>query len=308
MADRFQGSESHSERFRTLIDLKSFSIGEVEKIFSLAREFLSGKSTPNRTSQTMALLFFEPSTRTRMSFEIAGAELGLYPVRLDGGGGTSIEKGETIVHTILNVCAMKPKILVVRAGSDLNLHEIAQRASIPIVNAGWGVQGHPTQALLDAFTLTQDGAQISGHRLLIVGDIAHSRVAASHFELARILNYQVAVCGPESFLNGCPEGLKKFQKMEEALAWADSVMCLRVQKERHTQGYPLENYRREFGLTLDRLQSIGRRIRILHPGPVNLGVEIDQAVYDLPESLILKQVEMGVIVRKAILHLLLEGI
>jgi aspartate carbamoyltransferase catalytic subunit len=308
MADRFQGSESPSDRFRKFIDLKSFSIVDVEKIFALARDFHNGKTPQPRASQTMALLFFEPSTRTRMSFEIAGAELGLYPVRLDGGGGTSIEKGETIVHTILNVCAMKPKILVIRAGGDLQLPEIARRFSIPIVNAGWGVHGHPTQALLDAFTLIQEGVQISGHRLLIVGDIAHSRVAASHFELARILGYQLSVCGPESFLHGCPSGVGRFQNLDEALAWADSVMCLRVQKERHSQGYILEDYRRDFGLTKDRLKYLGRRIRILHPGPVNLGVEIDQDVYDLPESLILKQVEMGVVVRKAILHLMLEGI
>lgn len=305
-------SISQTFKCRSLLDLKGISFEDVQKVFYTARSFQNKENFTSLAGKTAALLFFEPSTRTRTSFEVACAEQGLYPIRLDGGGGTSIEKGETIKHTILNIAAMNPVVIVLRSGGSVPLYEIAQQIQQPIINAGWGLSGHPTQALLDVFSLVESGVEIKGHKLLIVGDVAHSRVAASHFELMEVLGYKLAVCGPEEFLNGSGipnAGVQKFQSLDEGLQWADSVMCLRVQTERHTQGYDLHHFHRDFGMDRLRLEkaSQSKKIKLLHPGPVNLGVEISHDVYDHPQSLILRQVASGVLIRKALIRLFSEG-
>ena len=288
------------------------------RYFNICKERLSGRSA--------ALLFFEPSTRTRMSFESACHRIALSAMILDTGGGTSLEKGETVEDSILNLAAMDPLILVVRCGNDTNLEEISKRISIPIVNAGWGVVGHPTQALLDAFTFNQQFKNFSEMKLLMVGDIKHSRVASSHFSLGKILGYKIGICGPKNLAeppSGSGAQVEYFDNFDNALEWANVVMMLRFQFERHhvevnsiekSSGsyHPThrlitpEEARQTYGLTNERAKRLKPNVLIAHPGPVIHGVEMDSEVLRLPNCVVLNQVNNGVFVRQALLMNLLK--
>ncbi|HEX7676387.1 MAG TPA: aspartate carbamoyltransferase catalytic subunit [Bdellovibrio sp.] len=296
-----------SRNTNSLIDLVSLEKEKFNTLFSFADQISLNKlATQKGFGKTGALLFFEASTRTRMSFETASARLGIYPLLLDVKSGTSLEKGETLEDTVLNVAAMNPSYLVIRCGDDLNLSEMAKKVSMPILNAGWGKKGHPTQALLDAYTIRKHLGTCEGQRLLIVGDVRHSRVAASHFELAKKLGYEVAVCGPVDFL---PEktSLKVFSNLHEGLQWATVAMALRVQLERHAMKYSLTDYREQFGFTSKNLESLSDNALIMHPGPINQGTELDSDVLQDPRCQVLNQVSNGVLIRQAILYSVLEG-
>lgn len=302
---------------KSLIDLSSLEKTKIDHLFAIADQMSVGQSVglagANRGSsipfegfgKTGALLFFEASTRTRMSFETACARLGVYPLRLDGKSGSSLEKGETLEDTILNVNAMRPSFLVIRSGDELDFNDIAKKISTPILNAGWGKRGHPSQALLDAYTIRKHLGTCEGQKLLIVGDVRHSRVAASHFELAEKLGYEVALCGPKEFL---PENSKAkiFSSLKEGLQWSTAAMALRVQLERHEAKYALADYRRDYGFTKENLKSLSAKALIMHPGPINQGTELDSDVLQDPRCQVLNQVENGVYIRQALIHLTLS--
>lgn len=298
--------------FRThqsLLDLQSLDITQVSSLFSLADHFSVRKEkleSQQGFGKTGALLFFEPSTRTRLSFESACIRSGVYPLLLEGKAGSSLEKGETLEDTILNVNAMNPAFLVVRCGDELNLKELAEKIQTPILNAGWGRKGHPTQALLDAYTIYRRLGTCQGQRLLIVGDVKHSRVAASHFELAKVLGYEVALCGPTGFLPAQTE-CKVFDDIEEAFSWAQVAMALRVQLERHAEKHALHEYREKFGFTAKNLRALSDQALILHPGPINHGVEMDSEVLQDPRCQVLTQVSNGVLIRQSLIHTILTG-
>lgn len=297
-----------SNAISSLMNLVSFTPEKFEKLFSLSEALRGTPPAVDFPGRTAALLFFEPSTRTRMSFESACFRCGLGPLVFDGGPMTSLEKGETVEDSILNVVAMDPTVVVVRCGDSVPLDQIAKKIPMPLINAGWGKVGHPTQALLDVATLKRKWGQLSGKKLLIVGDIKHSRVAQSHFELLPLLGVKVGICGPEQFLQS-HAGVEVFRDLTAALKWADAVMALRVQLERHSDSHQLspESYRGFYGLTAKSLQNLKREAWILHPGPVNHGVEIDTEIFQDPRSLIFEQVRSGVYVREAVIRMSLRG-
>ncbi|WP_413292872.1 aspartate carbamoyltransferase catalytic subunit [Bdellovibrio sp. HCB185ZH] len=293
----------------SILDLVSLEKEKIGRLFSTADQLALNPFLPSKGfGKTGALLFFEASTRTRMSFETACAHLGVYPMLLDGKSGSSLEKGETLEDTVLNVAAMKPAFVVIRSGDDLDFKALAAKLEIPLINAGWGKKGHPTQALLDTYTIRKHLGKIEGQKVLIVGDARHSRVAASHLELAKKLNYEVAFCGPENFLPEASE-IKVFHSLADGLQWATVAMALRVQLERHQVKYSLEDYRKNFGFTFENLKALSADALIMHPGPINQGTEMDTDVLQKDSRCqILDQVSNGVLIRQAILLEVLGGL
>ncbi len=292
-----------SRKSFSILDLRSLEKNKIDGLFSFADKVAAGKSVSFKGfGRTGALLFFEASTRTRMSFETACVRMGVYPLRLDGAGGTSLEKGESPEDTVLNVEALRPDFLVIRCGDHLDLQALSQKIVTPIINAGWGKKGHPSQALLDAYTIQRYLGSLWGQRLLIVGDVRHSRVAASHFELAEKMGYEIALCGPEEFL---PEqsSCRIFKNLSEGLAWATVAMALRVQLERHAQDYSLAEYRSRFGFTVDNLKGLSDKALIMHPGPINHGTEMESDVLRDSRCVVLDQVRNGVYIRQALIAL-----
>lgn len=296
-------------RPRFLLDLPSFGQENIEAVFSQTRIDLKNENT-SRTidyvGATAALLFFEPSTRTRMSFETVCHQLGLGPLVFLGGAGTSMEKGESVEDAILNVAAMDPKVMIVRCGDAVDLRAFAQKLPMPIISGGWGQKGHPTQALLDFFTL-QEKRSLSEYRILYVGDVIHSRVFSSHLEMLKIYGGEFAVCGPSSLLPSSTS-IKRFEKIEEGLKWANVVYALRYQLERHEKSGALsgEEIATHFGLRTQHLKFLSKEALIMHPGPVNKGMEMDEEIYSDSRSLILDQVRNGVRVRKSLIRTLLK--
>lgn len=289
----------------SLLDFQSFTPQKFEDLFSLAESLKEKPRAPRQFGETLALLFFEPSTRTRMSFESAAFRVGLGPLVFDGGHSTSLEKGETVEDSILNIDAMDPKFVVVRCGGEVDLAAISKKMQAPVINAGWGVKGHPSQGLLDCLTMRESFKKnLSGKKLLIVGDVKHSRVASSHFDMAKANGYEIGQCGPQEFLRS---GEKSFSDLKEGLQWADAVMALRFQFERHDSTVRLskEDYRAQYGLSPTSLKALRPDALIMHPGPINHGIELETEVLDDPRSRVLKQVQNGVYMREAILRWML---
>lgn len=283
---------------------KPLEKSKLDQLFDLADQLSTGqKKAHGVLGLTGALLFFEASTRTRMSFETACVREGVHPL-IFSAAGTSLEKGETFEDTVLNIAAMQPSFMIIRAGEELDLESVQKKISMPILNAGWGKKGHPTQALLDVFTMKMKLGAYEKQRLLIVGDVKHSRVAASHFELAKILNYEIALCGPAEFLPQW-EGVRSFATLQEGLQWATVAMALRVQLERHDSKYSLAEYRGLYGFTLESLTQLSPQALIMHPGPINQGTEFDTAVLSDPRTQVLEQVRNGVFIRQALIHQIL---
>lgn len=294
-----------SRKSHSILDLKSLNSEQVGRIFSIADGYAGSDVSRLATKgcgKTGALLFFEASTRTRLSFETACARLGVHPLRLDGKAGTSLEKGETLEDTVLNVAAMNPDFLVIRCGDDLDLEAMRSQVSMPILNAGWGKKGHPTQALLDAYTIRKYLGACEKQKVLIVGDVRHSRVAASHLELAKVLGYDVAWCGPKEFLPQAA-AVPVFSSLKEGLSWATVAMTLRVQLERHEGSYSLKDYRADYGFTVENMKHLSSKALIMHPGPINQGTEMDSEVLQDPRCKVLPQVTSGVLVRQALIQL-----
>ncbi len=268
------------------------------------------KKVPTLRGRTVVNLFFEPSTRTRTSFEIAEKRLSADTLNV-AIASSSVVKGETLVDTALNLEAMAPSMIVLRHASSGACHLLARICRAAIINAGDGMHEHPTQALLDAFTIREHKGRIAGLKVAIVGDLLHSRVLRSNLLLLRKLGAEVWVCGPATLI---PPGLDRLgvhvtTRIDEAVEGADVVMMLRIQLERMQGGFfpSLREYFRTFGMTEERVRRAKSDVIIMHPGPINRGVEIASEVADGPFSVILEQVANGVAVRMAVLYLLAGG-
>src|SRR5206468_9036928 len=268
------------------------------------------KKVPALRGKTIVNLFFEASTRTRISFEFAEKRLSADNVNV-ASTGSSVQKGETLVDTARNLEAMRIDMVVIRHGASGAARFLADRIESTVINAGDGTHEHPTQGLLDMLTLRDHFKKLEGIKVCIVGDVLHSRVARSNIWGLRKMGAEVAVCGPRSLLpNAIDEfGVTVFDRVDAAIEWADALNILRLQLERMQLGYfpSLREYNRVFGITRERLDRVKRDILILHPGPMNRGVEIDSDVADGPFSVILDQVTNGVAVRMAVLYLLSGG-
>ena len=268
------------------------------------------KKVPTLRGKTVVNLFFEASTRTRISFEFAEKRMSADTVSI-ASTGSSVQKGETLVDTARNLEAMRIDMVVIRHGSSGAAQFLAERIESNVINAGDGTHEHPTQGLLDMLTLRDHFGRLEGVKVCICGDVLHSRVARSNIWGLQKLGAEVAVCGPRSLLpNAIDElGVVVFERIEAAIEWADALNVLRLQLERMSAGYipSLREYNRVFGVTRERLERAPRDVLILHPGPMNRGVEIDSDVADGPHSVILDQVTNGVAIRMAVLYLLAGG-
>jgi aspartate carbamoyltransferase catalytic subunit len=300
---------------KDLLGLEPLSSEQIKLILDTAEPFKeiserAIKKVPTLRGSTIVNLFFENSTRTRISFEFAEKRLSADPVNVSTAG-SSVSKGETLVDTARNLEAMRIDMVVIRHGSSGAAQFLAERIKSNVINAGDGMHEHPTQGLLDLLTLRDHLGDLTGKRVCICGDVLHSRVARSNIWGLRKVGAEVAVCGPRSLLPSAIEelGVTVFDHIEEAIAWADALNVLRLQIERMTGGYipSLREYNRVFGVTTERLSRASRDLLILHPGPMNRGVEIDSDVADGEHSVILDQVTNGIAVRMAVLYLLAGG-
>jgi len=300
---------------KDLLGLEPLTSEQIQLILDTAEPFKeiserAIKKVPALRGQTIVNLFFEASTRTRISFEFAEKRLSADTVNV-ASSGSSVQKGETLVDTARNLEAMRIDMVVIRHGASGAARFLADRIESNVINAGDGTHEHPTQGLLDLLTLRDHFGTLSGRRICIVGDVLHSRVARSNIWGLKKMGAEVAVCGPRSLLPWAigEFGVRVFSRVEEAIEWAEALNVLRLQFERMTAGYipSAREYNRVFGISRERLDRAKRDILILHPGPMNRGVEIDSDVADGPHSVILDQVTNGVAVRMAVLYLLAGG-
>jgi aspartate carbamoyltransferase catalytic subunit len=296
---------------KDLLGIAELSRGEIELVLDTAESFAEVaarpiKKVPTLRGKTVMNLFFEASTRTRSSFEIAEKRLSADNLNFSSSG-SALEKGESMVDTALNLQAMAPDLIVIRHAHPGVPHLLAQRLQAGVINAGDGAHEHPTQALLDAFTIRQHKGRLEGLKVAIVGDLEHSRVVRSNVHLLKKVGADVVLAGPRTMM---PAGIGVFgvpwfYTIEQAIAEADVVMMLRVQLER--MGRPLfptvKEYFKLFALTPERVALAKDDVIIMHPGPMNRGVEIASEVADGPYSVILEQVANGVAVRMAVLYL-----
>ncbi|MEL7060868.1 MAG: aspartate carbamoyltransferase catalytic subunit [Acidobacteriota bacterium] len=298
---------------KDLLGIAELEPNEITLVLDTAESFTEiaarpVKKLPTLRGRTVLNLFFEPSTRTRSSFELAEKRLSADSLNFSGSG-SALSKGESLIDTARNLQAMAPDLVVVRHQHPGVPHQLAARLEAGIVNAGDGAHEHPTQALLDAFTIRRHKGRIDGLRVAIVGDILHSRVVRSNLHLLTKLGAEVVIGGPRTMMPPHLErlGVSVEHEVDAALEGADVVMMLRVQLERHQRGLFPSNreYFRLFGLTEDRLSRAADDAIVMHPGPMNRGVEIASDVADGPRSVILEQVANGVAVRMAILYLLM---
>jgi aspartate carbamoyltransferase catalytic subunit len=299
---------------RHLLGIEPLEPSEIATILDTAdalKEILGRpiKKVPTLRGRTVVNLFYEPSTRTRSSFEVAERVLSADSLSI-ATATSSVQKGESLLDTARNLEAMNPDMVVIRHASAGAPHLLARHCRFAVVNAGDGAHEHPTQALLDALTLRQHRGKLEGLRVAIVGDILHSRVARSNLWLLPRMGARVVLCGPPTLI---PPGIETLapvtHRIEEAIEGADAIMMLRLQLERMAGGFYPSNreYHLRFGLTEERLRRAKQNVLIMHPGPINRGVEIASEVADGPWSVILDQVTNGVAVRMAVLYLLLGG-
>jgi aspartate carbamoyltransferase catalytic subunit len=298
-----------------LLGLEGVSADEINLILDTAvtlKEILSRpiKKVPTLRHITVLNLFYEPSTRTKISFELAEKRLSADSVSF-AKATSSVVKGETLLDTIWNIEAMKIDMIVIRHGVSGAPLFVANNCDSHVINAGDGTHEHPTQGLLDIYTMREKYGHIDGLRVVIVGDIKHSRVARSNIWGLKALGASVAVCGPSTLLPYEVEqmGVDVYTRIEEALEGADVVNVLRLQKERQSSGLlpSLREYSNRFCITRQRLKYMNKNFTIMHPGPMNRGVEISSEVADGPYSVILPQVTNGVAIRMAVLYLLSGG-
>ena len=298
-----------------ILGIKELSADEINFILDTAESFKeintrNIKKVPTLRGKTIVNLFFEASTRTRTSFEIAGKRLSADTVNITASS-SSVVKGETLEDTAQNIEAMHPDIIVMRHSASGACDYLAQRLKCSVINAGDGTHEHPSQALLDAFTIRQHKGKIAGLTVAIVGDITHSRVVRSNIYCLSKLGANVHIAGPGTMLPPGLErlGCKVFKNIEDAIRDVDCVMMLRIQRER--QGAPLipsvREYARYFGLNEAKLQLAKKDAIVMHPGPINRGVELASSVADGAQNVILEQVENGVAVRMALLYLVAGG-
>lgn len=306
---------ARSWRRKDLLGLEDLSLEEIRLILDTAetmKEILARpiRKVPTLRGKTVVNLFFEPSTRTIASFDLAAKRLSADTLNLSAKT-SSAQKGETLLDTVKNLEAMKLDVLIMRSSSSGAPLFLARRLAVGVINAGDGLHEHPTQGLLDLLTLRQKFNDLAGLRVLIVGDIAHSRVARSDIWGLTKVGARVSVCGPPTLLPLEVErlGVQVFMDLDKALRQAQVVYVLRLQLERQSWNLvpSLREYARLFGINRERLKRASRDVTIMHPGPINRGVELDPDVADGPWSVILDQVTNGVAVRMAVLYLLCGG-
>ena len=299
-----------------LLGIKNLQKEDIDLIFKTADNFKDVinrpiRKVPSLRDITIANLFFENSTRTRLSFELAEKRLSADTLNFSAAS-SSVKKGETLIDTVNNILAMKVDMIVMRhpdAGASTFL---ANHIDVPIVNAGDGAHEHPTQALLDAYSIREKYGDVNGKKVVIVGDILHSRVALSNIFCLKMLGAEVKVCGPSTLMPKYIEslGVSYEPDLMTALEWCDVANMLRIQLERQdTKFFPsLKEYSMMYGLNKERLDSLSKQITVMHPGPINRGVEITSDVADSKQAIILDQVENGVAIRMAVLYLLANSI
>jgi len=295
-----------------LLGIKDLTKEDIQLILDTAANFKEVinrpiKKVPSLRDVTIANIFFENSTRTKLSFELAEKRLSADVVNFSSSG-SSVKKGETLLDTVNNILAMKVDMVVMRHSSAGSPHFLAKHINVPIVNAGDGTHEHPTQALLDAFSIKEKLGGIEGKKICIFGDILHSRVALSNIFCLQKLGAEVMVCGPSTLLPKHIKelGVKVELNLRKALEWCDVANVLRIQLERQTIKYfpSLREYSLYYGINKPLLDSLNKEIVIMHPGPINRGVELTSDVADSKHSVILNQVENGVAIRMAVLYLL----
>ncbi len=300
---------------KDLVGIAALTPGEIQLVLDTAEELLEVarrpiKKVPALRGRAVINLFMEPSTRTRFSFEVAEKRLSADTLNFSAST-SSVTKGETLVDTARNLMAMAPDFIVIRHPNSGAPHRLAELVPASIINAGDGINEHPTQALLDAFTMRRHFGRLEGLKVVVAGDIRHSRVARSNAFLLTRMGAEVRFSAPASLLPLDVEklGVSTFVRLEPALEGADVVMMLRIQRERSKESsFPSQReYFDFFALTPERLAQATSGALVMHPGPMNRGVEIDSAVADGPQSVILEQVTNGVAIRMAILYLLAGG-
>lgn len=299
-----------------LLGIKNLKKEDIDLIFKTADNFKEVinrpiRKVPSLRDITIANLFFENSTRTRLSFELAEKRLSADTLNFSAAS-SSVNKGETLIDTVNNILAMKVDIIVMRHPNAGASNFLANHINVPIVNAGDGAHEHPTQALLDAYSIREKYGELNGKNVVIVGDILHSRVALSNIFCLKMLGAKVKVCGPSTLMPKYIEslGVSYEPDLMTALEWCDVANMLRIQLERQdTKFFPsLKEYTMMYGLNKERLDSLSKNIIVMHPGPINRGVEITSDVADSKQAIILDQVENGVAIRMAVLYLLANSI
>ena len=298
-----------------LLGIETLERAEIEAILDRAKDFQTIQNQPAKRLDTLrgklvTLMFFEASTRTRTSFEIAAKRLGADSISISASG-SSLSKGESLLDTLNTLAAMRPSAIVMRHAASGAPHFLARHLPTPIINAGDGTHEHPTQALLDARTILDQRPSLEGLRVAIIGDIAHSRVARSNVYLLSKFGAEIVLCGPPSLLPRelaeIAPGVRLTYHIREAIRDADVIMMLRVQLERqHEAALPAAEYFQFYGLRVEHLELAKPNVLVMHPGPINRGREISSEVADSHLSVILNQVENGVAVRMAVLEKILK--
>jgi aspartate carbamoyltransferase catalytic subunit len=297
-----------------LLGIKDLTANDINLILETAKEFKDVinrpiKKVPSLRDVTIANVFFENSTRTRLSFELAEKRLSADVVNFSASG-SSVKKGETLLDTVNNILAMKVDMVVMRHSSPGAPHYLSKHIKANIINAGDGTHEHPTQALLDAFSMQEKIGDLAGKKIAIIGDILHSRVALSNIFCLQKLGAEVMVCGPNTLLPKYIReiGVKVEHNVQNALKWCDVANVLRIQLERQQIKYfpSLREYSLYFGINKKMLDELNKEIVLMHPGPINRGVELTSDAADSHHSIILDQVENGVAVRMAVLYLLAQ--
>jgi aspartate carbamoyltransferase catalytic subunit len=295
-----------------LLGIKYLNLADINLIFNTADNFKKIinqpiKKVPSLRDITIANLFFENSTRTKLSFEIAEKRLSADVINFSSAA-SSVKKGESLLDTVNNILAMKVDIVVMRHPNPGASVFLSRNIDARIINAGDGTHEHPTQALLDAYSIREKYGDIKSKKIVIVGDVLHSRVALSNIYCLKMLGAQVSGCGPSTLMPKYIKelGVRYFSKLKEALLWCDIANVLRIQLERQdVQLFPsLREYANVYGINLNILESLDKEITIMHPGPINRGVELTSDIADSSHSIILDQVENGVAIRMAVLYLL----
>ena len=299
-----------------LTGIKDLTRNDLDLIFKTADAFKEVinrpiKKVPSLRDITIANLFFENSTRTRLSFELAEKRLSADTVNFSAAS-SSVKKGETLIDTVNNILAMKVDMVVMRHPNPGAAKFLSERVDAKVINAGDGTHEHPTQALLDAFSIREQLREVSGKKVVIVGDILHSRVALSNIYCLQKLGAEVMICGPTTLIPKYIHelGVKVEHNLVKALEWCDVANMLRIQLERQEIKYfpSLREYSMQYGLTKEILDGLSKKIVVMHPGPINRGVEITSDVADSEQAIILDQVENGVAVRMAVIYLLASQI
>lgn len=298
---------------RHLLGIKDLLPSDISLILDTAKQFKEVlnrpvKKVPSLRDVTIVNLFYENSTRTRISFELAQKRLSADVINFSASG-SSVSKGETLLDTVNNILSMKVDMVVMRHSASGAPHFLSRHIPAAIINAGDGINEHPTQALLDAYSMMEVFGSLKGLRVAIIGDIMHSRVAQSNIYLLSKMGAEVIVCGPPTLIPKYMEEafpVKVEYSVEKALQWCDVANVLRIQLERQNQVLfsSLREYSLVYGINRERLANLNKKVTIMHPGPINRGVELDSDVADGDQSIILQQVENGVAVRMAALYLL----